>query len=128
MRSTIVTCLLASAGFFFASPTQADARDYFEIAQKTYKVEVEYWFFDTDYYYWRTMFETSSESDARFVYDLLVLAKENRQLNEAAPNEYWRYIPVDVRLVVEYHYPTYESIYPALKLKDSALARVRVNR
>lgn len=75
------------------------------IVTKTYKVQVEYWFFDTDYYYWSTVFETDNLQDAQFVYDLLLMAKEDGQLNSAAPNSYWRYFAVDVRMITEYHYP-----------------------
>lgn len=80
---------------------------------KTYKVQVKYWFFDTDYYYWSTVLDTNDRSEAELLYDILVWAKENNKLNEFAPNSYWRYIAVDVRLKVEYHYPDFQPIYPS---------------
>ena len=43
--ATAVPCILAAA-LFLSAPAQADAQNYFSVVQKTYKVEVEYWFFD----------------------------------------------------------------------------------
>lgn len=119
--ATAVPCFLAAAALFLSRPASADAQDYFNVVQTTYEVQVEYWFFDTDYYYWRTVFESSDLEEAQFVYQLLLLAKQNHQLNQAAPNEYWRYIAVDVRLVPKYHYPRYQLSSSSLKLTGAAL-------
>ena len=121
MRSLTAALGLLALAFSLSAPAQADAQDYY-FAQKTYKVQVEYWFFDTDYYYWRTVFETPNLEDAEFMYELLLLAKQNHQLNQAAPNEYWRYIAVDVRLITVYHYPRYQPRYPSLILNDAAIS------
>lgn len=108
MRSPrITTCLLAvvsAVAVFACAPGSAEAQKYASI-KKTYKVQVEYWFFDTDYYYWSTVFESDDQADAEFVFLLLQSAKDDGQLNAYAPNSYWRYFAVDVRLVVAYKYP-----------------------
>ena len=102
LARTLYCALAVSAVSFFGSSTTANAQvDYFPIT-KTYKVEVQYWFFDTDYYYWSTKLETENRAEAEFLYELLLWAKENGQLNAAAPNSYWRYIAVDVRMVTVY--------------------------
>lgn len=94
--------LLATVfALFSLSPGSATAQESVSIT-RTYKVQVQYWFFDTDYYYWSTKLETTNQSDAQFLYGLLVWAKENGQLNAVVPNSYWRYIAVDVRMRVEY--------------------------
>lgn len=67
-----------------------------------YKVEVEYWFFDTDYSYWSTILETTDQQEAQLMYELLEYAHENGDLNSVVPNSYGRYIAVDVRLRTEY--------------------------
>ena len=93
----------------------ADAQSSITVS-RTYKVQVEYWFFDTDYYYWSTKLETNSQAEAQFLRDVLQLAKENGQLNAVAPNSYWRYIAVDVRMVVKYDWnwmrPDYYELNP----------------
>ena len=90
---------------FAAQPAQAQTPTGF---YKTYKVQVEYWFFDTDYYYWSTVHETADLAEALFIYDLLLAAKRNRELNEVAANSYGRYIAVDVRMITQYHYPQFQ--------------------
>ena len=93
----------------------ASAQSSFSIP-RTYKVQVQYWFFDTDYYYWSTKLETEDQAEAQFLYEVLLWAKENGQLNAVAPNSYWRYIAVDVRMVVEYDWdwlsPSYSELSP----------------
>ena len=103
---TVATLALLVAGFIVVG--QAETAQAQTAITKTYKVQVEYWFFDTDYYYWSTVLETDSLGEAQFLYDVLLWAKENNSLNAAAPNSYWRYIAVDVRLITEYHYPRFE--------------------
>jgi hypothetical protein len=106
-------CLLAvtAAAFAFsASARTANAQTY-SISLKTYKVQVEYWFFDTDAYYWSTYYESSDYDDALSMYLFLKEADELGILNSVAPNSYWRYIAVDVRMITEYNYPSYEALY-----------------
>lgn len=67
-----------------------------------YKVQVEYWFFDTTHYHWSTYHETTNVGIANFVYAWLDSAKERGDLPIVAPNAYWRYIPVDVRMITTY--------------------------
>ena len=86
---------------FSVSPRSASGQETVSVT-RTYKVQVQYWFFDTDYYYWSTKLETTNQSDAQLLYGLLVWAKENGQLNAVVPNSYSRYIAVDVRMRVEY--------------------------
>lgn len=64
-----------------------------------YKVQVKYWFFDTDYYKWETFFETTDPSEAISVYLLMQSVKDDGNLQLVAPNAYWRFIPVDVQLI-----------------------------
>lgn len=106
--------LLAAAALAFQGTTarEASAQDA-QLTPRTYKVQVEYWFFDTDYYYWSTYFESDNYNDAKLVYDLLMHAKQDGQLNEVAANSYWRYIAVDVRLITVYHLPQL-NLRPAL--------------
>ena len=92
---------IAITGILVCQPKSAAAQRYNAI-KITYEVQVEYWFFDTDYYYWNTVFETSDRDEAEFVYHLLVMADNNGSLNQAAPHEYWRYFAVDVRMVTKY--------------------------
>lgn len=67
-----------------------------------YKVEIQYWYFDTPHYSWRTEMETRNETEARFFYVLALLAKQDGKLHEYFPDEInGRYIPVDVRLTQE---------------------------
>jgi hypothetical protein len=104
-----MVCLLAAAAVsigFSATAQSADAQRA-SYAQITYKIQVEYWFFDTESYHWSTVYETTDRDDALFVYNLLLLAKANGQLNQVAPNSYWRYIAVDVRMIPSFRYPTY---------------------
>ena len=115
--------LLAAAVTLAFSTLSRTAAAQNSLVLKTYKVQVQYWFFDTDYYYWSTVFETTDLADAEFVYQLLLAAHENGQLNEVAPNSYWRYMAVDVRMITEYHYPQfakpwYEDLTP---LRQDAL-------
>lgn len=70
--------------------------------ERLYKVQVEYWFFDTDHYHWSTYYETTNAGTANFVYAWLLSAKDRGDLPIVAPNAYWRYIPVDVRLISTY--------------------------
>ena len=105
----ITVCLLALAagGLGFVGAQRSAKADGFDYFQATYKVQVQYWFFDTDYYYWSTVLETDDYNTATFVYNLLASADADGQLNQVAPNSYWRYIAVDVRMTTEYRYPRY---------------------
>ena len=69
----------------------------------TYKVQVEYWFWDSDYYHWSTVLETNSQTDALFMYDVLAWAHDAGDLNQVAPHNFWKYIAVDVRLVSSFN-------------------------
>ena len=89
----------------------AKAQETFTVA-RTYTVEVKYWFFDTDYYYWSTVLETDKWEEANLLYDILSWAKSNGDLNTVVPHMYWRYIAVDVRMQVKYHWPWMQ---PSLK-------------
>lgn len=116
VRSLFVAGVALALVFGVAGRSQA-ANTFFTT---TYKVQVQYWFFDTDYYYWSTKFETTNYNDAKFVYDLLKAADDAGQLNSVAPASYWRYIAVDVRMISEVNYPRYalaESYYPVQNLQ-----------
>jgi hypothetical protein len=102
----------------FATDAQTAEADGFSNYHKTYKVEVEYWFFDTDYSFWATIFESSSFAEAELTYELLLLAKENGELNQVVGASYGRYIAVDVRLRTVYHLP---QIEPSRSIKSSPL-------
>jgi hypothetical protein len=115
----LAACLLAiaAASVVLSTSTRTASAQTYAYFPKTYKVQVEYWFFDTDYYYWSTVFQTSNQADAQFVYSLLLDAKEDGDLNAVAPSSYWRYIAVDVRLVWEYDFqvraqPNYARAVP----------------
>ncbi len=110
----IANCLLAGviASFALSAAAQtSEAQDYGFVAA-TYKVQVEYWFFDTDNYYWSTVLETNNPNEAKFLYQILLTAKEDGTLNQVAAHSYWRYIAVDVRLIRQYARPRYQAIEP----------------
>lgn len=114
----VVAAVACGIGLAGATPAEAKSYGYYT---KSYAVQVEYWFFDTDYTYWSTKFETNDLGDAEFVYNALLIAKENGDLNTAAPSTYWRYIAVDVRLITvwTYHPPiprvqSYQSLRAAI--------------
>ncbi len=101
-RRIIMKRLIAVAAVLAAALTVSTSQEVeaAEVSQNcTYEIQVEYWFFDTDYSYWKTMYSTTDQDDAQLMYDLLLIAKQNHQLNSVVPNEYWRYVAVDVRLV-----------------------------
>ncbi len=100
MRFLFLT-VAAALTFCTIDAPSAQAQSY-AMFKKTYAVQVQYWFFDTNYYYWQTKFESENQQDAQLMYDLLLLAKQNGQLNNVVPASYWRYIAVDVRLIVRY--------------------------
>ena len=70
-----------------------------------YKVQIQYHFFDSNYYHWTTVKTTSDYLDAVGTIFWLGVQRERGRFLEAAdqlnPNVYWRYIPVDCRLVFE---------------------------
>ncbi|MEQ8791221.1 MAG: hypothetical protein RIC55_33470 [Pirellulaceae bacterium] len=104
-------CLLAiTAAALAFSSAASTAQAQTAIGVTTYKVQVEYWFFDTDYSYWSTKYESTDYNDAQFVYELLQAADEEGVLNQVAPSTYWRYIAVDVRMISTRTYPTLEDI------------------
>ena len=111
--ATYLLTIVAVSFAFSAMPTTSQAQD-FASFQATYKVQVEYWFFDTDYYYWSTVLETDNRQEAEFVYGLLLAAAEDNELNNVARNFNWRYIAVDVRLTTEYSYPRYLTVEPLI--------------
>ena len=103
-------CMLAvvATSCTFCSSTEAQSSRV--TIARTYRVQVQYWFFDTDYYYWSTKLETQDQAEAQFLYDVLMWAKSNGNLNSVAPNSYWRYFAVDVRMVTVYK--LYQPIQP----------------
>ena len=103
--SFLLVCTVAFVAVSESSQA-AHVQDRFLIT-KSYKVQVEYWFFDTDYFRWSTVLETTSREEAEMVYELLVYAKEQNQLNRFAPSSYWRFIAVDVRMITVYEYPRF---------------------
>ena len=114
LTAPFALCLAVALITQAAAPDQASAE--LTYTARTYEVQVQYWFFDTDYYYWSTVFESANRSDAEFVYALLANAKENGDLNHVAAHDYWRYFAVNVRLVVRYQLPqlTLERYNPDL--------------
>lgn len=102
LRKTIVLATLAIAAFWATTLESKSASAQSISISKTYKVEVQYWFFDYEHYYWSTKLETSNDSDAQFLYGILLWAKETGQLNAVVPHSYWRYIAVDVRIRTVY--------------------------
>lgn len=100
----IILAVTALGGW---GPPAATAQSFASIPA-TYQVQVKYWYWDSDYEYWSTVLETDSRTEAQLVYDLLLWAHEQGDLNAFAPHLYWRFIAVDVRLVTKYH--LYESL------------------
>ncbi|MFK7738545.1 MAG: hypothetical protein AB8B50_21145 [Pirellulaceae bacterium] len=103
MTSSKAVCSMILGLVFVCGSTmtkQASASN--EGLEKLYKVQVEYWFFDTDHYHWSTYYETTNPSTAGFVYLWLLDVKDRGDLPVVVPNAYWRYIPVDVRLITTY--------------------------
>lgn len=109
---TIVAAMACGIGMADASRAEAKSYGYYV---KSYEVQVEYWFFDTDYYYWGTVFSTKDLGDAQFVYGALLDAKANGNVNTAAPNSYWRYFAVDVRLITKWTFISTQPRYSALQ-------------
>ena len=100
IKKSIALGLLTVAAFFATGQNQSQAQDFY--IPVVYKVEVQYWFFDTDHYHWSTKLETTNRSQASLYYFLLQLAKQQGTLNDVVPNSYWRYIAVDVRMTREF--------------------------
>lgn len=80
---------------------------------KEYHVQVEYWFWDSDYYYWSTVYSTESAEAAQFVYAISQLAKDNGTLNQLWPSSNWKYIAMDVRLITVWKYVKSPTISPS---------------
>ena len=119
---TFVAALACVAGM--SDSRQAEAAPY-RYAAITYEVQVEYWFFDTTSYHWSTIYSTNDKEDAEFVYNLLLVAKENGQLNRVAPNDYWRYIAVDVRMITKWQFAAPRNSYQYKAASSSALTPTR---
>jgi len=101
MRSVLLS-LIAGAAVCISWAPQAEAQS---SLLASYEVQVKYWFWDYEgVYMWDTVLETQDHSQATFVYNLLLFAKENNQLNDVVPYDYWRWIAVDVRLVTKYRF------------------------
>lgn len=96
MRFASILAISAAALFFTTSSAEAQS------ISPVYKVQVEYWFFDTDYYYWSTKLETTDYQEALDYLETLQDAQDAGMLNSVVPNSYWRYIAVDVRMTVTY--------------------------
>jgi hypothetical protein len=106
-KTVLYVLAITAAAFAFSATSQsASAQESYN--PRTYKVQVQYWFFDTDYCYWSTKLETPIYNDAVFLYEVLSAAHDEGILNQVAPNSYWRYIAVDVRMITVYNYPTFE--------------------
>lgn len=114
MKRILAIVAALACGIGMAGTPRAEAKTY-GYYSKTYKVQVEYWFFDTESYHWSTVFESSDQAEAQFVYNALLVAKQNGALNAAAPNSYWRYIAVDVRLVSAWTFHSTASRYQAAR-------------
>ena len=80
-----------------------------KLFQSTYKIQVEYWFFDTDAYHWSTVFETTDYDDAQMVHKLLQFADDHGSLIQFVPSDNPRYIPVNVRMLN--HRPVIWSLF-----------------
>ncbi|MFG0336294.1 MAG: hypothetical protein ACF8TS_23290 [Maioricimonas sp. JB049] len=85
--------------------------------QCTYKVQVEYWFWDSNYSYWSTVLETNNQDEAQLMYDLLLYAKQNGNLNAVVPNLNWKYIAVDVRLETECSFAIVPTFWKLIDLQ-----------
>lgn len=66
---------------------------------KEYQVQVEYWYWDTEYYGWSTVYRSESPQAAGFVYGVSQLALSNGTLNQLWPHSNWKFLAVDVRLI-----------------------------
>ena len=116
-KTAAVLCVVAASFLAVsATPREANAQTS-SLYVTTYKVQVEYWFFDTDYSFWYTVFESNNLQEAQLFYELLLIAKENHQLNEVVPASYGRYIAIDVRMITEHRrrellYPRYADLQP----------------
>ncbi|TWT94543.1 hypothetical protein [Stieleria varia] len=101
------TAPLAAIGLFaffaicFSNQASAKSNTY-TTWKKVYKVQVEYWYWDTESYYWGDYYESEDYGAANFVYAVLQNAKNTGILNQAAPHTNWKFIAVDVRLVVQW--------------------------
>ncbi|MCA9177780.1 MAG: hypothetical protein KDB14_25110 [Planctomycetales bacterium] len=104
MRFSALFAIVVSAAGLLAAPASAEAQS----IGPRYVVEVEYWFFDTDYYYWSTKLDTTNYNDAVQLYEILQAADEAGVLNQVVPNSYWRYIAVDVRM---------RTVWPSLMIQ-----------
>lgn len=99
----------------FAVPHRAEAASNYQL-QCTYEVQVEYWYWDSDYYYWKTVYSSNSQAEAQFVYDLLLFAKQEGKLNSFVPHDNWKFFPLDVRLKPKCTY-IYVGPEPAYELE-----------
>lgn len=93
MKTLIVLGAVAFAMMFRTDTAQAELR-----TQTVYKVQVQYWFWDSNYTYWSDYYETTNSNNATWMYLALLIARENGNLNNVAPNVNWKYIAIDVRL------------------------------
>lgn len=98
MKRLIAIAVAAACGLGLCNTKSARAGNWGQFVVH-YELQVEYWFFDTDHYYWKTVFSTTDGPYANWVYARALLLKEEGLLNKAFPSGYWRYIAVDVRLV-----------------------------
>ena len=105
-KKFLLAILFAAAATCLTSLDQKSAQaddDFFYLP--IYKVEIQYVFFDTDYYHWRTAVTTSDYLEALGILFWLGVEDERGRFQDAAeqlqPGVYWRYIPVDYRLTFE---------------------------
>lgn len=98
MFATAITCLST----LDHQSAKAD-NDFFYLP--VYKVQIQYHYFDSNYYHWTTVKTTSDYFEAVGIIFWLDVQRERGRFQQAAnqlyPDQYWRYIPVDYRLVFE---------------------------
>jgi hypothetical protein len=110
-NAAYLLAIIAVSLAFSALPRSSHAQEFATIPT-TYKVQVEYWYFDSDYSYWSTVLETNNQAEAELMYELLLTTQEDGQLNALVPNFNWRYIAVDVRLSIDSGYARYATLTP----------------
>ena len=99
LAATFVFTALFSTMNFTAQTAQAND----DGLRRIFKVQVQYQ--DTECRtcrFWSTVLETPNRSDAEDYYAILLFAKASGLLGRFVPFEFSRYIPVDVRMRVDY--------------------------
>lgn len=81
-----------------------------------YKVQVEYWYWDSESYHWEDFYVSTNYDAANFVFLVLDLARKMGTLNQAAPHVNWKFFAVDVRMIV-----VYKRVYEPKFVSDQTL-------